>query len=655
MCSLLLKMRIILIAIILALIASPCLHAQQRETFPPSTTLSNVEALITAYKQPHPRLMTNAEELSQLADIAKTDPTKQLIAEEIIRKANLTLDQPPVERKLVGIRLLSTSRLCVERVLTLSLAYHLTGDERYAKRCEAEMLAAASFSDWNPAHFLDVAEMTLALSIGYDWLYDQLDPKSREQIRDAIVAKGLELQFSSRNRGWIHKANNWGQVCHAGMVAGALAVIDDERELAARTIHSAIQNVVPAMEQYSPNGSYPEGPHYWSYGTSFNVILLDALEHAFGTDFGLAAAPGFSETGSFVSQVCGPSGDYFNYSDGGADREPQVSLPWLAERFNHPEWLAGEHERWQSVLGPNGKVRPEAIRHFSLYLLWAPTTKPDSSISRSTGLPLHWLSDGPMPIAVHRSAWNDPRAFFIAIKAGTPSASHGHMDAGSFVLESDGVRWGIDLGREDYHAIETLGLVAWKFDQKSDRWKIFKYNNHGHNTLVIDGHLQHAAGTATILDFSDNPTRPYTIIDLTDVYQGQASSTQRGVSLLPTGQFVIRDELTGLKPGSEVRWAMLTLASAEITDNSATLSQKGETLQLLATTPANVDWKTVDVSHLPNEWDSPNHGTQMLTLTAVAPESGDLTINVVTIPGSNKNEPSEFLDEPLEHWGDAKK
>ena len=31
------------------------------------------------------------------------------------------------------------------------------------------MLTAARFEDWNPSHFLDVAEMTFALAIGYDW------------------------------------------------------------------------------------------------------------------------------------------------------------------------------------------------------------------------------------------------------------------------------------------------------------------------------------------------------------------------------------------------------------------------------------------------------------------------------------------------------
>ena len=53
------------------------------------------------------------------------------------------------------------------------------------------MLAVARFSDWNPSHFLDTGEMTFALAVGYDWLYDQLGEASRAEIRKAIVEKGV--------------------------------------------------------------------------------------------------------------------------------------------------------------------------------------------------------------------------------------------------------------------------------------------------------------------------------------------------------------------------------------------------------------------------------------------------------------------------------
>ena len=45
---------------------------------------------------------------------------------------------------------------------------------------------------------------------------------------------------------------------------------------------------------------------------------------------------------------------------------------------------------------------------------------------------------------------------------------------------------------------------------------------------------------------------------MSSVYREQAQSVRRGVALLPSREVLIRDELTGLKAGSRVRWGMIT-------------------------------------------------------------------------------------------------
>ncbi len=64
---------------------------------------------------------------------------------------------------------LSMSREQVSRMITLSLAYRIFDDARYANKVEEELLNVCSFQSWNPGHFLDVAEMTAAVAIGYDY------------------------------------------------------------------------------------------------------------------------------------------------------------------------------------------------------------------------------------------------------------------------------------------------------------------------------------------------------------------------------------------------------------------------------------------------------------------------------------------------------
>src|SRR6266851_4042147 len=74
----------------------------------------------------------------------------------------------------------------------LALVYRISGETKYLERAVTELRAAAAFPDWNPSHFLDVAEMTHAFAIGYDWLFHDLSPEDRALFRKAITEKGLD-------------------------------------------------------------------------------------------------------------------------------------------------------------------------------------------------------------------------------------------------------------------------------------------------------------------------------------------------------------------------------------------------------------------------------------------------------------------------------
>ena len=617
-------------------------------SYPPDLSLDAIRKHIDDAQIRHPRLLTSRDGFAELRQSLNRDPLLRDLADAVVRQADQLLNVEPTKRELQGRRLLGQSRRCVQRVLTLSVAHHLTGDTRYVERCEKEMLAVARFSDWNPSHFLDVAEMTFALAIGYDWLHGKLSETSRTEIRSAIVGKGVALPFNSRHKGWIKSRNNWGQVCHGGLTAGALAILEDEPDLATRTVHNALHNVKYSMAAYAPNGSYPEGPGYWCYGTSYNVLLIGILESVMGTDFALTKAPGFSETGQYLSLASGPSGHFFNYADGGANRATQPALFWLAARYKRPDWLLGERERLKKDI-ENMNKSSRYHRLLPLVLLWMNYRREASNIH----MPLHWHSGGETPITVHRSSWTDPKAAFIGLKAGSPSGNHGQMDTGSFVLDADGIRWAMDLGAEGYHGIESRGMNLWSRAQNSDRWTIFRQSNHGHNTLVIDEQLQIAEGKAAVVRFSDDPEFPHTLVDLSSVYEGQAGSIHRGVALLPSREILIQDELTGLKPGSGVRWGMITPGTPGRPDGRRLRLQKEDASMSLAiySKDKTPDWQIIDTARPRNEWDSANPGTRMVAFEAIAPPSGKLTIAVLFTPGTCKSSAAHTLRiRPLETW-----
>jgi hypothetical protein len=93
----------------------------------------------------------------------------------------------------------------------------LGNDTAFADRAIKEMVHVSSdCKDWNPSHFLDVAEMTHAVAIGYDWLYDRISASDRKIIESAATTKGLTAGLAAyhSHAWWANSTVNWNQVCN---------------------------------------------------------------------------------------------------------------------------------------------------------------------------------------------------------------------------------------------------------------------------------------------------------------------------------------------------------------------------------------------------------------------------------------------------------
>ncbi len=603
--------------------------------------MQEVTAVFDGPAPAHPRLFVGDKQLSRVKKAVQTERLQRVFYKALLTKADDILDDSPVKRVKTGRRLLSVSRRCLDRVIHLGMAYRLSDKRVYLARAEEEMLAAAGFSDWNPSHFLDVAEMTAALAIGYDWLYNDLSSQNRAKIRSAILEKGL--QPSLGNHGWIRGGNNWNQVCNGGITLGALAIMEHEPELAQKLVHRAVNGVQVVMKHYQPDGAYPEGPGYWVYGTSYNVILLAALESVLDTDFGLSEADGFARSAEYYLHVTGPTGRYFNYPDSGSIGGFVPAVFWFAQKYDRPSLAWNQHQIWKDALDGDS-ARLVRSRFAPLTLLWcdSPATVPEK---------LAWRGRGSNPVAMFRTSWTDPEATYLAIKGGSPGVSHGHMDVGSFVLDADGVRWAVDLGPESYHKIESRGMNLWGRAQNAQRWTIFRYNNLSHNTLVVDGRHQKVSGSAPIIRFSDDESSGHVVFDMSGVYDGQLKRSLRGGSLLPGGGAVIQDEFQATNKQSKVRWAMVTPASVSTSNgNTAFLKQDGKTLKMTVIADQQVQLQTWSTAPK-KDWDASNPGTRLVGFELSLSPKQKVRTAVCLIPTGADTEPPTDL-KPLTQWSD---
>ena len=572
-----------------------------------------VSAAIDKADKSHPRLFINDKQLADLKQRIEKDVELEKYNKALLYRANIYLGKEPCERKLTGRRLLGVSREVLGRVLFLSWAYRMTGDGKYKDRCVAEMLAAGEFSDWNPSHFLDVGEMTAALAIGYDWLYNDLTEDERAKIRGAIVEKGLEesREKDGKKHWWVTTANNWNQVCHGGLTCGALAVMEDEQELSNFIIHRAVNNVQVAMAEYEPDGAYPEGPGYWSYGTSYNVIMIAALDSALGNSFALGEHDSFLKSAEYYLFATGPTGLYYNYADCGSRGSFNPAVYWFARKTGDASVAWWQDKLWEKYINSKpSELVQERTAVFGLLWKTGKQVVPDR---------LSYVGKGRNPVAMFRSGWDDD-AIYVGIKGGSPGSNHAHMDVGSFVIDAMGERWAWDLGPENYNKIEQLGMNLWDRSQGSDRWKIYRYNNTSHNTLVVNGKHQRVGGFGEIIqNFDNKEDKLKTVaIDMSSAYAGELKSAIRTVMLNEKEKAMVSviDLLEAGDKPARVKWQMATKAEVEIrtladNNNMAILKQNGKELQILAAGEKAINFEIYSAA--PQEkWDAKNDGMKFI-------------------------------------------
>ena len=183
-----------------------------------------------------------------------------------------------------------------------------------------------------------------------------------------------------------------------------------------------------------------------------------------------------------------------------------------------------------------GAPRGDASRMLPLALIWR---DPMLKTAPSPKSPLSWWSEGgSQPQAVMRSAWNDPRATFVGIKAGHADDSHAHMDIGSFIHETDGVRWAVDLGRESYPHARANGLAAdlFKTEQASKRWSIFRCGPESHNLLRFDNAPQLVEAKGEIRPLPPAAGVPGFLVDLSPVVREHVARAERRIRCTPTAR-----------------------------------------------------------------------------------------------------------------------
>ncbi|HUJ58576.1 MAG TPA: heparinase II/III family protein [Kofleriaceae bacterium] len=529
-------------------------------------------------RREHPRLVIGPR--AELEAKIKRDPIAARWYRELVAQGDALLARPSLASGFPPSG--NKGRVVCDRLYLLGALYQLTGDKKWAARASEEMLAVARAS-WADTGFLELAETAAGMALGYDWTYDGLSDAARativRAIHDKAVAPGLDAYAKKPGveSWWRDSSSNWNLVSNGGLVLAALAIAGDDTAHPAdarAVLEHALRALAPGKPSsvsyglggYGSDGAWAEGPDYWNYATRYFVLMLGALDTAVGSDLGLSrASKGFAITGDFPSYFTGPTGLTFNYADcdEAGDENGAEASPFLF-RLGQPRWAARE-QAYLAREAARGAItdRPSNL---ALELVWMQAVP-----AARDALPLD-ARFADQDLAFLRESWTDPKTLYFAIKGGRDDGPHHDADLGTFVLDADGARWALDLGKDSY-ALPGYGKYTGAYYVQSTA---------GHNTLTLGGANQAAGATATapITKWHVDPRGTSDgVIDLTRAYAPEAARAARGFALDRAHRLVIvRDELRTALPAKRpiaLRWAMHTRARATIAPDGrvATLDQ----------------------------------------------------------------------------------
>ncbi|WP_282939682.1 heparinase II/III family protein [Paenibacillus sp. RC67] len=600
-------------------------------------------------KQRHPRLFATADTFAKLKDGVKTDPQLRKWYGDLQRATDKTLTKPvgayetPDGRRMLSAR---DARPIIEQN---AMMYQLSGDEKYAKRAVQEMMAMVAFPDWNDKkEFLNTAEITAGMGIGYDWLYDYLTQEQRDSIRKSMVEKGLQKALDAHNKQvwWSVRTdpvNNWSAVCNGGIIVGALAIGDEEQEkaLAGEIIVRSLQSVQKIiLSHWEPDGGWSEGPGYWRYMMEYTVSYMAAMQTSLGTTYGHAQTPALHKTAYFPVYATGPQGT-FNFADSDSGKMKIPELFWLAKATNDP-MLAGQRLAMMEDAKQAGGVYD---------LLWYDPSLHDMKMTLPTD---QYYRDA--ELVIMRSKWNDPTAAYVGFKAGTATASHSHSDIGEFVFHANGEQWAIDPGKEDYN-------LKGYFEYDKERYTYYRLKPEGHNTLVLNPDKQFQQDQASmnrITRFETKPQGALAIADMQPAYSRNADAVKRGIQFIDRKGLLIEDEIQTKQP-STVWWFMNTKASIQVAEDgkSALLSQNGKRLWVTMTfpkdaPPTQAKFRVMDAKPLPESLNpkgqTANNGIRKLAIKLDGATNVRMAVELIPL-ASGETVPSAGHDYvPLSQW-----
>jgi Domain of unknown function (DUF4962)/Heparinase II/III-like protein len=487
----------------------------------------------------HPHLLFSAAEVPGI-QARRTDPSYAPIWEEMLKQASSYDDPIPDPGKGKDIRSYA------DRLINLALIQLVDPQQPYDTLLWNYFFTMLRYPNWHDGagpfnnSDLTVGHFLTAISLAYDWHYDQLKPVERSEVRallDDTAERWLSTSWMGiyRDIDWSsygRVTNNHYWINHQGVAAAAFVLADEVPESRRGVwVDHTEENLGIILSVLDEDGTSHEGVPYHSYGQINLFRWIDMRDRALGGDTA-SSIPWFEQSVLFDLYSTLPGGDdnyggVANFGDSPTRhyQPPRTVNAWLANRLRdgHAQWLATT-SAWPQLT--------------AMSYLWLDDTV---TAEAPQSLPT-WRHFEDKGIFAWRSSWDDDATYF-SLKCGSYWGGHEQPDAGHFILHRAGVPYITDHG--------------YSYDKVANE----------HNVVLVDGHDQHGGGAQWMsavdpvywgkLDVAVADDRYFDILaDATAMSTSdQLELWRREVVGLGEGVFLVRDVVDGSQ-AMDVDWLL---------------------------------------------------------------------------------------------------
>jgi hypothetical protein len=303
-------------------------------------------------------------------------------------------------------------------------------------------------------------------------------PRIQQEVQRRILKPGLtrnDFWWMGLNSGLSHrdKLNNWTPwICSNWLTSTLLLETDSEKRR--QSVVKIMRILDLFVNGYPDDGGCDEGPSYWGRAGG---SLFDCLELLYSATNGTVNLYGdrlIAEMGRYIYRAHIDNDYYMNFGDAPAKVHTPGNLVYRYGKRIHDSEMTefGAYMAMQEDDGIGfeslGRTLPALFDLGELRA--APRTQ---ALVRDV-----WLPDSQIMAA--RTQQGSAKGFYLGAKGGVNGRSHGHNDAGNFLIFVDGNPVIIDAGVESYTA-KTFG---------PHRYDIWTMQSAYHNLPTIGGVMQ---------------------------------------------------------------------------------------------------------------------------------------------------------------------